>query len=92
MNRCSKSKWTLAALACGLVLRAGPALACAACAGNRTDSRLAVGMNWGIFALLAVVVTVLATIASFFVFLAKRAAAMDAETLPGGMPAETQKA
>ena len=46
--------------------------ACATCFGQ-SDSPLAEGMNWGIFALLVVIVTVLAGVASFFVFLARRA-------------------
>ena len=50
-----------------------PLLACAACYG-KSDSDLARGMNWGILSLLAVVVFVLGGIASFFVYLAKRAA------------------
>ena len=41
-------------------------LACAACYG-RSDSPLASGMNWGIFTLLGVVLTVLTCIALFFV-------------------------
>ena len=48
-------------------------LACAACYG-KSDSALAEGMNWGILSLLSVVVFVLGGIASFFVYLAKRAA------------------
>ena len=40
--------------------------ACAACYG-RSDSPLASGMNWGIFTLLGVVLTVLTCIALFFV-------------------------
>lgn len=47
-------------------------LGCAACFG-RTDSALAVGMNYGIMALLAVIGTMLGLVASFFVFLARRA-------------------
>jgi hypothetical protein len=50
-------------------------LACAACYG-KSDSKLAEGMNWGIFSLLGMVVFVLASIASFFVFLAWKAAAV----------------
>jgi heme/copper-type cytochrome/quinol oxidase subunit 2 len=50
------------------------AQACAACFG-RSDSKLAEGMNWGIFSLLAVVVFVLGGVAAFFIYLAKRAAA-----------------
>jgi len=37
--------------------------------------RVESGMNWGIFSLLAVVVFVLSSIAAFFIYLAKRAAA-----------------
>ena len=48
-------------------------LACAACFG-KSDSALAQGMNMGIFALLAVIGSVLATISAFFVVLARRAA------------------
>ncbi len=57
-----------------LMIAAPPELlACAACYG-KSDSALAQGMNWGILSLLAVVVFVLGGIASFFVYLAKRAA------------------
>src|SRR5258708_1160276 len=45
--------------------------ACAACYGQ-SDSPMAKGMNWGIFSLLAVVVSVLGGIAAFFVFLARK--------------------
>ena len=38
--------------------------ACAACYGQ-SDSAMAAGMNWGIFSLLAVIVTVLGAIAAF---------------------------
>jgi heme/copper-type cytochrome/quinol oxidase subunit 2 len=48
--------------------------ACAACYGQ-ADSPMANGMNWGIFSLLAVVVGVLGSVAVFFVYLARRAAA-----------------
>ena len=50
-----------------------PAHACAACFGKSNDA-MAQGMNLGIFALLIVIVSVLAGIASFFVFLARRSA------------------
>jgi len=53
--------------------------ACSACYGA-SDSALAKGMNWGIFSLLGIVVGVLGSVATFFVFLAKRAAA--APSLP----------
>jgi hypothetical protein len=51
----------------------GVALACAACSG-RSDSPMAHGMNAGIYALLGVIGTVLCGAATFFVFLARRAA------------------
>ena len=64
-----------------------PVLACAACYG-RSDSPLAGAMNWGIFTLLGVVVTVLASIAGFFFFLIRKEAAhaeaAQAKTLPAG--------
>jgi len=46
--------------------------ACAVCFG-KSDSRLAVGMNWGIFTLLFFIGSVLAGLSFFFVFLAMRA-------------------
>jgi len=48
--------------------------ACAACYGQ-ADGPMASGMNWGIFSLLTVVVLVLGSIATFFVYLARRTAA-----------------
>ena len=54
-------------------LRPASVLGCAACFGQ-SDSSLAVGMNWGIAALLGVVVFVLGGVATFFIYLAKRAA------------------
>ena len=50
--------------------------ACAACAGGKTDSELAQGMNAGIFTLLGVVGIVLAGAASFGFFLVRRASRM----------------
>ena len=46
-------------------------LGCAACFG-KTDSPMAVGMNYGIFALLVVIGTMLSLVASFFVFIVRR--------------------
>jgi hypothetical protein len=53
----------------------GAALACAACYGQ-SDSPMAHGMNAGILALLGVTGAVLCGAATFFVFLARRAAAV----------------
>ncbi len=55
------------------------AQACATCFG-RSDSLMAQGMNMGILSLLAVIVTMLAAVASFFVMLARRAAAAGAQS------------
>lgn len=75
-------KQRLAAIAFGLLLAAPlPTMACAACFG-RSDSRLAVGMNWGILSLLVVIATMLGLIASFFVFIARRASSLPDETAP----------
>ena len=46
-------------------------------------------MNWGIFTLLGVIVTVLATIASFFVYIIRREAAMTNDSTPTN-PAEVK--
>lgn len=45
--------------------------ACAACFGQ-SDSRMAQGMNMGIFALLGVITCVLGGVAAFFIHLARR--------------------
>lgn len=66
---------TLAAL--GLLLSWGGVRvnACATCVGA-TDSALAEGMNFGILTLLVVIVSVLAGVASFFVYLARRSGSL----------------
>jgi hypothetical protein len=51
------------------------AWACAACFG-RSDSKLAEGMNMGIFSLLLVVLLVLSGVAAFFIYLARRASTL----------------
>ena len=76
MNRFLKISMPLIALL--LLAQPGSLWACAACYGA-SDSPMAKGMNWGIFSLLAVVVCVLSTFATFFVFLAKKSAAAAAE-------------
>ena len=47
-------------------LAPSPLFACAACYG-KSDSPLAHGMNWGIFTLMGVILTVLTCVALFFV-------------------------
>lgn len=54
-----------------LALRPEAAHACAVCFG-KSDSRMAQGMNMGIFTLLFFIGGTLATLAGFFVFLAMR--------------------
>jgi LPXTG-motif cell wall-anchored protein len=56
--------------------------ACAACGSDNghIDSPLTGGMNWGIFTLMGVIVTVLASIATFFVFIIRKEAALAART------------
>ena len=58
---------------------------CAVCFG-KSDSPMALGMNYGILALLAVIVSVLSLVASFFVFVARREARFAAAEATG--PAE----
>jgi hypothetical protein len=66
-------RWVWAVLLCGLT---GPqlAMACATCFG-KSDSKLAEGLNMGIFALLGLVLLVLGWLAGFFIYLSRRAAA-----------------
>jgi hypothetical protein len=61
-------------------LAPSPLFACAACYG-KSDSPLASGMNWGIFTLLGVVVTVLISIASFFIFIIRKEAMLAEKNL-----------
>lgn len=64
-----------------LCLTPNPVQACAACFGQDSGP-LSQGMNWGIFSLLGVIVSVLISVAGFFVFLAKRASLRSVPT-PG---------
>jgi len=67
-------KLLAAGLLGAIALHPASLFACAACYGA-SDSPLASGMNWGIFSLLGVVVMVLGSVATFFVFIGKKAAA-----------------
>jgi hypothetical protein len=74
-------------LICAVMLASTPsALACATCFGA-SDSPMAKGMNWGIFSLLAVIVSLLAGIAGFAVFLARKSAQASPASQP--LPLET---
>ena len=59
--------------------------ACAACYG-RSDSPLASGINWGIFTLFGVIVTVLGSIATFFVFIIRKESALAAKAAAESFP------
>ena len=61
------------AVAFAVVHLAPAAHACATCFG-KSDSKLAEGMNWGIFTLLVIIMGVLGAISAFFIFIARRAA------------------
>ncbi len=63
----------LAGLVAASTLSAQPLFACAACFG-KSDSRLALGMNYGIFVLLGVVFVVLSGVAGFGFYLVKKSA------------------
>lgn len=69
-----KLKFLAAGVVGAMALHPASLFACAACYGA-SDSAMAKGMNWGILSLLGVVVMVLGSFASFFVFLGKKAAA-----------------
>ncbi|HWD21130.1 MAG TPA: hypothetical protein VHB20_17815 [Verrucomicrobiae bacterium] len=66
---------TAAGLGSAFGLAAPAARACAACSGQ-SDSLMAQGMNAGIYALLGVIGSVLCAACTFFVFLARRSAAV----------------
>ncbi len=68
LRHISKMIFALAALAW---LAPTSLFACVVCSGNSSSS-LAVGMNWGIFTLMGVIVTVLGTFAGFFIYLVRR--------------------
>ena len=76
----------------GLIAAAGavafapsPLLACAACYG-KSDSALAQGMNWGIFTLLGVVLTVLTCILVFFVHIVRKEEKANSHPAPVNPP------
>ena len=69
------------------------ASACAMCFSQPgSDSPLSEGMKWGILSLLAVVVMVLGCFAAFFIYLARRAAAVAAASMQPEPAVSNQKA
>jgi hypothetical protein len=75
----------LAGLLLGLAFCPTSLRACAACTG-RTDSPLAVGMNWGIVTLLGVVLTVLSGALIFFVHVIHKEEAVSNDATPSNPP------
>ena len=66
-----------------LVLQPASLWACAACYGQ-SDAPMARAFNWGILSLLGVVVCVLGGFTAFFVYLARRAASINAANALSG--------
>jgi heme/copper-type cytochrome/quinol oxidase subunit 2 len=62
-----------------------PLFACAACYG-KSGSPLASGMNWGIFTLMGVILTVLVSIAAFFIYIVRKEAATLEDAAPQPQP------
>jgi hypothetical protein len=75
----------LASLLLGLAFCPTSLRACAACTG-RTDSPLAVAMNWGILTLLGVVLTVLSGALVFFVHVIRREESASNDAPPDNPP------
>lgn len=75
MNLAKYIRLALLSIGWSVAVLPAPVRACAACFGQ-SDSPMAHGMNMGIFSLLLVVVFVLSGIASFFIYLAKKSAAV----------------
>lgn len=75
MSGWRRMKLLAATLLGGLLLQPVTGWACAICYGE-PESPMAQGLNWGIFVLLTTVMLVLGGIAGFFIFLARRSAAM----------------
>jgi hypothetical protein len=73
-NPQSTFKLIVSALLSIVILHPASVHACATCYGQ-SDSPLASGVTWGILSLLLVVMTVLGSIVSFFVYINKRSAA-----------------
>ena len=73
MSHFATARRVLLATGSLLAFRAEPVLACAACYGQ-SDSPLAQAMNWGIFSLLGIVVSVLTGITTFFVVISRKSA------------------
>jgi hypothetical protein len=91
MNRKHLKRILASSVLIGLMLLPHAAKACAACYG-KSDSDLARGFNWGVFTLLGVVGCVLGGFVAFFIYLAKRSAAMSQNQNVVSLPETTQNA
>lgn len=80
----SLRKILIAAIAAA-ALAPSPLFACAACYG-RSDSALAQGMNWGIFTLMGVILTVLTCILVFFVHIIRKEEKAANDSAPANPP------
>ena len=80
-----KFKKLLAVILTALSFSPSPLWACAACTG-RTDSPLAVAMNWGILTLLGVVLTVLSGVLVFFVHVIRKEETASNDATPPNPP------
>src|SRR6266852_8573792 len=80
------TKLFLIGLALAAAAQPGLVVGCAACYGQDSGP-MARGMNWGILSLLGIIVSVLAGVAGFFIYLANRSA-----NLPAASVAEQQLA
>jgi hypothetical protein len=68
----------LGAFCAGAALMPADTLACATCYGGNIQTPMTDGMNWGIFTLMGVIGTVLATFLTFFIYLFRKSAALAA--------------
>jgi hypothetical protein len=91
MSLNGKFKFLLGGLLIAAAASPSPLWACAACYGA-SDSPMAAGMNWGIFSLLVVVVSVLGGIAACGVYFVRRSAAVSATAAAGAAPSSESAA
>ncbi len=91
MKHLSQARFVLGVILAASVFAPSSAWACAACYGA-SDSLQAKGMNWGIFSLLFVIVSVLGGVASFFIYLVRKSAAINAAGVAAQLPEMSDKA
>ena len=89
MSDGKKAKSVLTASVLALAMQPRLLWACAACYGQDSGP-MAQGMNWGILSLLGIIVTVLAGVAGFFVYLANRSAHPPVEAVSRELASSTE--